>query len=270
MSETLSDKTEEATNFPFPIDVSLILTHAVVEHEDNNEFSLKVDIDTCDRLLEQEITYDSPKEESDLIPFYVDGTDNFDSDLRDYYLQKRAKSKDGGSPLHNQIQENSENFQQYLRKYDNKLGSAGSTNSPVPNSLTSYDEEDEEEEDDISTMRRNSELIESQILQDINDIERTLESIQYNEITPDPKKKFVFDGQDAKLESVDALKRHSSTRVKVCLDDDLNGLVKNETSSNYDPKKECRESSDEEYKSNTAYITSFASSRLLTIGAFLT
>merc|ERR1711974_252090 len=59
LSETLSDKTEETTNFPFPIDASLILTHAVVEHEDNNEFSLRVDIDTCDRLLEQEITYDS-------------------------------------------------------------------------------------------------------------------------------------------------------------------------------------------------------------------
>ena len=241
----------------------------MVEHEDNNEFSLKVDIETCDRLLQQEITYDIPKEESDLIPFYVDGTDNFDSDLRDYYLEKRAKSKDGGSPLHNQIQENSDNFQQYLRKYDDKLGSAGSTDSPVPNSIKSYDEEDEKEEDDISTMRRNSELIESQILQDINDIERTLESIQYNEIPPEPKTKFVFDGHDAKLESDDPLKRHSPFKVKVSLDDDLNGISKNETSSNYDPKKECRESSDEEYKSNTADITSFASSRLLTIGAFL-
>ena len=269
MSETLSDKTEETTNFTFPIDASWILTHGMVEDEDNNEFSLKVDIETCDRLLQQEITYDIPKEESDLIPFYVDGTDNFDSDLRDYYLEKRAKSKDGGSPLHNQIQENSDNFQQYLRKYDDKLGSAGSTDSPVPNSIKSYDEEDEKEEDDISTMRRNSELIESQILQDINDIERTLESIQYNEIPPEPKTKFVFDGHDAKLESDDPLKRHSPFKVKVSLDDDLNGISKNETSSNYDPKKECRESSDEEYKSNTADITSFASSRLLTIGAFL-
>ena len=265
----MSDTTVETKHFPFPIDLSLPLTQTVIEGEDNIEFSLKEDIDTCDRLLQQEFAYDGPKEESDLIPFYVDGTDNFDSDLRDYYIEKRAKSKDGGSPLHNQIQENSDNFQQYLRKYDDKLGSTGNTNSPVPNSLKSYDEEDGEEEDDISTMRRNSELIESQILKDINDIERTLESIQYNEIPPDPKKKFVFDGHDAKLEPDDGFKRHNSTRVKVSLDDDLNVFSKNDTSSNYDPKKECRESSDEEYKSNVADITSFASSRLLTIGAFL-
>ena len=265
----MSDTTVETKKFIFPIDPSLPLTYAVVEHENGDEFSLKEDIDTCDRLLQQEITHDSPKHESDLIPFYVDGTDNFDSDLRDYYIEKRSKSKDNGSVLHNQLQENSENFQQYLRKYGDKLGSTGSTNSPVPISLKSYDEEDEEEKDDIPTMRRNSELIESQILQDINDIERTLESIQYNEIPPDPKKKFVFDGHDAKLESDDALKRQSSTRVKVSLDDDLNRCTKNETSSNYDPKKECRESSDEEYKSNVADITSFASSRLLTICALL-
>ena len=216
--------------------------------------------------MQQEFAYDGPKEESDLIPFYVDGTDNFDSDLRDYYIEKRAKSKDGGSPLHNQIEENSNNFQQYLRKYDDKLGSTGSTNSPVPISLKSYDEEDEEEEDDISTMRRNSELIESQILQDINDIERTLESIQYNEIPPDPNKNF-FDGNDAKLESHDTFKR--PRRVKVSLNVDLNGVPKNETSNGYDPKTECKESSHEECKSNAADITSFASSRLLTIGAFL-
>ena len=265
----MSDTTVETKTFPFPIDLSLPLTQTVIEGEDNIEFSLKEDIDTCDRLLQQEFAYDGPKEESDLIPFYVDGTDNFDSDLRDYYIEKRAKSKDGGSPLHNQIQENSDNFQQYLRKYDDKLGSTGNTNSPVPNSLKSYDEEDGEEEDDIFTMRRNSELIESQILKDINDIERTLESIQYNEIPPDPKKKFVFDGNDAKLESNDAFKQHSSTRVKVSLNVDLNGLSKNETPNSYDPKTECRESSHEEYESNAADITSFASSRLLTIGAFL-
>ena len=154
-----------------------------------------------DRIFDfpsKESVYENLGDESKNIPLYVDTTDNFDSDLRDYYLDKHSDSEKVESSLQEQIQDNSNNFMKYLRKYGDGHGSTGSTDSPVPYSLKSSNEDEEE---DISSWRRNSELIEKQIVQDINEIDRALELMGLEYDIPN---QFIFDGRDVKEASVES------------------------------------------------------------------
>ena len=130
--------------------------------------------------------YENSGDESTAI--YVDRPNKFDHSLQEYYLNDVSNSPKLKTSLQTQIQENSDNFQNYLRKYNDGSGSTGSTESPVPPSIKSSN--DDEEELGSSTWRRNSELIESQIRQDINEIDRTLELMSLDFDAPN---KFVFD-----------------------------------------------------------------------------
>ena len=130
--------------------------------------------------------YENSGDESTAI--YVDRPNKFDHTLQEYYLNDNFSSPKLKTSLQTQIQENSDNFQNYLRKYNDGGGSTGSTESPVPPSIKSSN--DDEEELGSSTWRRNSELIETQIRQDINEIDRTLELMSLDFDAPN---KFVFD-----------------------------------------------------------------------------
>ena len=154
----------------------------------------KIDDDTG-RNISQYANYDYPRSASiyensgdESAALYVDGPNDFDPSLREYYIRSNSNSPKPTNLLQTQIQENSDNFQNYLRKYADGGGSTGSTESPLPQSTKSSN--DNEEELGSSTWRRNSELIETQIRQDINEIDRTLELMSLGFDTPN---QFLFD-----------------------------------------------------------------------------
>ena len=147
------------------------------------------------RNKDQHANYDYPRPASiyensgdESTAIYVDRPNKFDHTLQEYYLNDASNSPKLKTSLQTQIQENSDNFQNYLRKYNDGRGSTGSTESPAPPSVKSSN--DDEEELGSSTWRRNSELIETQIRQDINEIDRTLELMSLDFDAPN---KFVFD-----------------------------------------------------------------------------
>ena len=152
--------------------------------------------DGDERIKDQYTTYDYPRpssvyensgDELESTALYVDGPHDFDPALREYYSNS-PKTK---NLLQAQVQENSDNFQAYLRKYGDGGGSTGSTESPLPQSTKSSHED--EEELGNSNWRRNSELIETQIRQDINEIDRTLELMSLECDTPN---QFLFEERE--------------------------------------------------------------------------
>ena len=151
--------------------------------------------DDNERNKDQCATYDYPRPASiyensgDESPaLYVDGPNDFDQALREYYVRDNSNSPKPKNQLQSEIQENSDNFQNYLRKYGDGNGSTGSTESPAPYSTKSSN--DDEEDLSGSNWKRNSEFIETQIRQDINEIDRALEFMSFDFDTPN---QFVFD-----------------------------------------------------------------------------
>ena len=140
--------------------------------------------------------YENVQDGLEDIPLYVDGTDNFDSAVRDYYLSRHSKPQKEEPSLQDRIKENSDHFNTYLKKYGDNIGSSRNTDPPVL-----YSTKSSNAEVDILTLEAESqtEATESQIIQDINTIEHTLQLIQYANLDYDVPKQFSLDSNDAEV-----------------------------------------------------------------------
>ena len=196
------------------IDITVIAKSEVVNHYEENTFSASTAINptdrsknshsticnkakfgSCDRPGRQSV-YENVEAGIGNITLYEAGTDNFDSVARDNYLTKQYNPPEEKPSLQDKIKENSDNFSTYLKKYGDNTGSARNTVPSVRHSIKLSNEED----DILSLEVRKSSLeTESQIIQDINSIEHTLQLIQYDTLDYDVPKKFSLNGNDAEV-----------------------------------------------------------------------
>ena len=117
----------------------------------------------------------------------MDRTDHFDSSLKRRYLSRHCKPQEEEPSLQDRIKENSNNFSTYLKKYGDNIRSDKNTVLPVTGNTVSR--KTSKEEDEIVTQEAQTE---SQIIQDINNIEHTLQLMQYDTLDYDVPKQFSF------------------------------------------------------------------------------